>query len=218
MKTDSDLKLDVMDELKWEPSVDEVEIGVAVSDGIVTLSGYVDSYAEKFAAERAVERVSGVRAFADELHVRLPGAHERSDTDLAHAAADALKWNVDVPDATIKAKIAHGWITLEGSAAWQYQKTAAERAVRYLTGVRGVTNAILVKPSPVSAPDVTRRIKQALHRSAQLDAERILVETADGKVTLKGTVRSWPERRDAEYAAWSAPGVSAVEDHLVVTA
>jgi osmotically-inducible protein OsmY len=217
-KSDSALKQDVIDELRWESSVSESEIGVSVHDGVVTLSGAVNTYAQKIAAQQAVERVGGVRAYANALEVRLAEAHRRSDSDVALAVADALRWHVDVPDTTVKARVTQGWVTLEGTVERQHQRSAAESAVRYLTGVRGVTNAIDVRPAPapVSTHDVTRRIKRALHRSAHLDAERIAVEVKSGTVTLRGAVRSWPERRDAEYAAWSAPGVTDVEDELTV--
>lgn len=143
MKSDSQLQRDILDELKWSPNVNDAEIGVAVKDGVVTLTGNVDSWAQKYSAERVVERISGVRAYADDLKVRLPASAERSDTDIAHAVADSLEWNVEVPD-TVKAKVVDGWVTLEGTAEWKFQKESAERSVRYLKGVRGVTNFISV--------------------------------------------------------------------------
>ena len=216
MKTDSQLQRDVQDQLKWEPSIRDAEIGTSVKDGVVTLTGYVDSFAEKWAAVRAVERLSGVKAAADNMEVRLPSSHTRSDTDIAHAAVRALEWDIQVPNDRIKMTVRDGWITLEGDVEWQYQRTAAERAVRYLTGVKGVTSLVAVKPKHVSSFDVSGKIKEALRRSAELDAERITVETHDGSVTLKGTVRSYAERRDAERAAWGAPGVTKVEDHIAV--
>jgi osmotically-inducible protein OsmY len=217
MKTDSQLQRDVLDELKFDPRVGDAEVGVAVRDGVVTLSGYVDSYARKIAAERAVERVGGVRAVAEELEVKLPGALARSDTDIAHQVASALRWDIEIPDNKLTARVEKGWVWLEGEAEWQYQRMAAERVVRYLTGVKGVTNLIKIRPR-VSTYDVTKRIKEALHRSAEQDVKKIQVEAADGRVTLRGTVRSFAERQDAERAAWAAEGVMAVEDRLVVTA
>lgn len=216
MKSDSQLQRDILDELKWTPSINDAEIGVAAKDGVVTLTGNVDSWAQKYSAERVVERISGVRAYADDLKVKLPASAERSDTEIAHAVADALEWNVEVPD-SVKAKVVDGWVTLEGTAEWQFEKKSAERSVRYLKGVRGVTNFIAVKPKPASTYEVGQKIKDALRRSAEVDASRISIEAAEGKVTLKGSVRSQAERRDAEYAAWAAPGVTAVDDRLIVS-
>jgi len=215
-KTDTQLQRDVLDELKFDPRVTEAEIGVAVKDGVVTLTGHVASYAQRTAAERAVERVGGVRAIAEDLHVKLPGSLERSDTDIAHQVANALQWDIEVPEDRITARVENGWVWLEGEVEWQYQRMAAERAVRYLTGVRGITNLVHIKPR-TSQYDVAKHIKQALHRSAEADAKRIEVETADGRVTLKGTVRSVAERQDAERAAWGADGVTAVDDRLTIS-
>lgn len=217
MKTDSQLQRDVLDQLKWEPSVREAEVGAAVKDGVVTLSGYVDSYAEKYTAIRAVEHVAGVKAAVDNLKVKIPSHNLRSDTDLAHAAVNALRWHIQVPDERIKMTVRDGWVTLEGEVEWQYQRSAAERAVRNLTGVTGVSNLISVKPKHASAYDVSQKIKASLSRSAELDANRITVEEHDGRVTLKGSVRSFAERRDAELAAWSAPGVTMVDDRIAIS-
>jgi osmotically-inducible protein OsmY len=217
MRTDLQLVSDVTEELKWEPSVKEKEIGVAVREGVVTLSGNVDTFAQKFAAERAAKRVSGVRAVADELKVKLPNANERSDTDLALAVVHAFKWDVEVPDDQIKCKVANGWLTLEGSVEWYFQKAAAERDVRFLMGVKGVTNLIDVKPK-ASAPDVMTHIEKALKRSAELDAKQVRVEARGGRVTLRGTVRSWAERQEAERAAWATSGVTEVVDKIEIEA
>lgn len=213
-KTDVQLQRDVIDELRWDPSVGANEIGVAVKSGVVTLSGQVDSYARMYAASRAAERVAGVKAVAEDLVVSLPAGSKRSDTDLAHAVVSTLQWNVQVPD-DIKARVDNAWVWLEGTVEWRYQSRIAENAVRNLTGVRGVTNLIDVKPRAVVA-DVKNRIEGALKRHAELDSKQIQVEALDGRVTLKGKVRSWAERQDAEFAAWSAPGVSKVLDELVV--
>jgi len=217
MKTDIQLQRDVLDELKFEPSIREAEIGVAVKGGVVTLTGFVDSYAEKFTAERTAERLNGVKAVADDIKVKVPGLYQRSDTDIAHAAVNALRWDIQVPDDRIKAAVDDGWIDLEGQVEWQYQKWAAEGAVRNLTGVKGVTNLIAVKPKKVSTYEVGQKIKDSLRRHAELDADRITIETKDGHVTLRGTVSSFAERQDAERAAWQAPGVTKVEDMIAVS-
>lgn len=217
MKTDLQIQRDVAEELRWDPSINEKEIAIAAKDGVVSLRGTVGSYSEKFAAELAAERVNGVRAVAEELKVQLPGQHVRDDTDIAHAAANALNWDVQVPNEAITATVERGWVTLRGDVDWQYQKEAAEAAVRHLIGVQGVSNFIRLMPV-VSNFDVRTKIESALKRSAEVEADRITVETADGKITLKGNVRSWSERRDAERAAWQAPGVREVDDRLVVSA
>lgn len=217
MRTDQELQRDVIAELNWQPSLRNEEIGVAVKDGVATLSGEVTTYARKFEAERAAESVHGVKAVAVDLNVKLPHSFVHSDTEIAHAALEALKWDVEVPHDKIQLRVEDGRIILEGEAEWQYQRAAAERAVRYLSGVKSVSNFIAVKPKKVSAYDVNRKIHDAFKRSAEVDSSRISVESADGKVTLKGKVRSWAERRDAENAAWAAPGVTQVDDRLAVS-
>jgi osmotically-inducible protein OsmY len=215
MKTDLQLHKDVIEELRWDPRVNEAEIGVAAKGGVVTLSGSVQTYAQKYAAERAVQRVAGVHGIADELTVRPTGTFLRNDTDIAHSAVNALTWDIEVPSDNITATVESGWLTLKGQVNWNFQKLAAERAVRYLGGVKGIANLIEVKPM-VSPVEVKTKIEAALKRNAELDAKLINVETSGGKVTLKGNVRSWAERADAEHAAWAAPGVREVDDRLVV--
>src|ERR1700722_3044231 len=191
--TDLELKRNVESELNWEPSVNAAEIGVAVKDGIVTLTGHVQSYWQKIAAERAASRVSSVKAVANELEIRLPASSERTDEDIARAAVNALNWSISVPADRIKVKVSKGWITLEGTVEWQYQKAAAERAVRDLVGVRGVDNLIDVKPQ-ASPVQVKAAIEAALKRSAEVDANHNKVVTDGDQVVLRGTVRSWAER------------------------
>ena len=217
MKTDLQLQRDVLDELKFEPSIRESEIGVAVKAGVVTLTGSVDSYSEKFSAERTAERVGGVKAVAEDIKVKLPGSYERSDTDIAHALVNALRWDTQVPDDRIKVAVKDGWIDLKGTVEWQFQKRAAEGAVRNLMGVKGVTNLITVKPKTVSTGEVGQKIKDSLRRHAERDADKITIEARDGRVTLRGTVSSFAERRDAERAAWQAPGVTIVDDFIAVS-
>jgi osmotically-inducible protein OsmY len=213
--TDLELKANVESELKWEPSVNAAEVGVAVKDGIVTLTGHVQSYWQKIAAERAAGRVSGVRAVVNELEIRLPTSSERTDEDIARAALNALSWSVSVPADRIKVKVSKGWITLEGNVEWQYQKAAAKIVVRDLVGVKGVVNLIEVKPR-ASTAEVKAAIEGALKRSAEVDASNIQVEADGDKVILRGTVRSWAEREEAERAAWRAAGVRSVDNRITV--
>lgn len=215
MKTNSKLQRNVLDELRWDPMLAGTEIGVAAKAGVVTLSGTVGKYSMRLAAIRAAERVAGVHAVADDITVKTASGFTRTDTEIAHAALNALKWDSDVPDDRIQVEVANGWLTLGGSVDWYYQKKAAEGAVRYLTGVRGMSDNIMVK-SPVSTVAVKSKIEAALKRSAEVDSQRIKVMAADGTVTLSGSVRSPAERRDAEWAAWGAPGVREVRDNLVV--
>jgi osmotically-inducible protein OsmY len=213
MKTDSELRRDVERELEWDPSIDARNIGVAAKNGVVTLTGYVSSYADKWRAERIAKRVSGVTALANEIEVKL--STERTDPDIAEAARAALKADSRLPADRIKVIVERGWVTLEGTVDYYYQKSAAESDVRYIAGVRGVTNALVVTPK-VSPTDIRMKIEEALKRSAQLDANRISVETEGSKVILSGTVRSWAEREEAEMAAWAAPGVTQVENKIKV--
>jgi osmotically-inducible protein OsmY len=213
--TDKDLKQQVQNALDWEPSVDASDIGVAVDDGVITLRGNVSTFVEKQVAERVALHVFGVKAVANDLAVRLPSAYERTDTQIAQAAVTALAWNTVVPVGRVTVVVTNGWLTLNGTLEWQYQKDAADRAVRFLTGVKGVSNAVAVEPR-VKPLEVRDKIEAAFRRSAEVDARRISVTAADGKVILSGNVRSYAERQQAERAAWAAPGVMYVDDRLAI--
>jgi osmotically-inducible protein OsmY len=215
MKTDTQLKKDVSSELEWDPAVNAAGVGVAVKDGVVTLSGHLDNYAQKYAVERAVQRVEGVKAVAVELDVKLAPDHKRSDTEIAQAAEQAFSWHSLIPAEPIRVKVEKGWITLTGELDWAFQRTNAEKAVRPLTGVIGVTNSITLKPQ--AAPvNVTTRIQDALTRHAQTEARNIDVAVSGAVVTLRGKVHSWSERAAAQGAAWSAPGITQVVNELQV--
>jgi osmotically-inducible protein OsmY len=215
MKTDLDLKSDVLSELEYEPGVKVEDIGVSVKDGIVTLNGAVSGYAEKLAAARAVKRVAGVRGLAEDLTVEVPESARRTDSEIAAAALDAIGRVSTVPEGSIKVMVRQGSLTLEGTVDGWHQKTAAEEAVRHLAGVRGVTNFVKLKPGPVPL-NVKGAIEAAFQRHALLDARQLRVETEGGKVVLRGDVRSFMERDEAERAASAAPGVTAVENRIVI--
>src|SRR6266478_1384050 len=214
-RTDEDIQADVLDELKWDTHVRPNEIGVAVKEGIVTLTGWVDSYLKKIHAEEAAHRVPGVKAVANDIEVRLPSFAERTDADLAAAVLNALRWDAAIPAGTLDVTVSQGWVTLKGEVEYAFQKRDAERAVQRLSGVKGVTNLIMVKPQ-VTPSDLKQQIERALVRNAQTDARHITVEVQGSKVILHGTVRSYAEKRAAADAAWSAPGVSEVENQMVV--
>jgi osmotically-inducible protein OsmY len=216
MGKDAQLQSAVMDELRWEPSINAADIGVAAKEGVVTLTGFVRSYPEKQSAERAAKRVVGVKAVAEEIEIRLAGIHERTDSDIAKSAIAALAWNVIVPRDSVKVMVEHGWVTLEGEVGWQYQKMAAEDSVRNLPGVKGVSNLVQIKAT-VDTAHLKANIEQALVRNAQFDARQISVEAVAGKVVLRGQVRSWAEKEEAEHVAWSAPGVTKVENAVTVS-
>lgn len=216
VRSDIDIQRDVLEELKWDARVQPNEIGVSVKNGVVTLTGWVDSYTKKWAAEEAAHRVRGVVAVANDIEVRLPVSSERTDAEIAEAVVRALEWDAFVPLDKIKVTVSKGWVTLEGEVEWQYQKQDAERVVRRLTGVRGVSNLVTVKPQTPPPSELKKRIEEALVRSAKLDAERIRVEVQGNKVILSGTVRSWAEKEEAERVAWLAPGVLSVDNRITV--
>lgn len=213
MRNDLQLQQRVIDELEFEPSVDAAHIGVSVREGVVTLSGHVDSFLEKFAAERTARRVKGIKAVAQELAVHLPSDRKTADDEIAARAVKMLNWDTAVPDDRISVKVEHGVVTLDGEVDWHYQRAEAEYDVRKLSGVKGVINTIVVRPC-VRSEDVHAKIRAALERNAEVEASNITVNVAGGKVTLGGKVSAWTEREAVERAAWSAPGVTQVEDHI----
>ncbi len=215
MKTDSQLQKDVIAELEWEPRVDHANIGVAVQDGVVTLSGFVNSYASKLAAEQATRSVKGVRGLAEEIEVRFPNDAKTADPEIAKRIADMFDWSVNVPKDKISVKVEHGWVTLSGQVGYHYHRESARNLVSRINGVKGVSNLIEVKKAP-SSFDVRERIVDALKRSADIDASTITVVTEGDTVKLGGKVHAGYERRVAERAAWAAPGVNRIEDNIMV--
>lgn len=215
-RTDEDIQRDVLEELKWDTRVQVNEIGVVAKDGVVTLTGWVDSYMKKLAAEAAAHRVHGVKAVANDIEVRLPGSAERTDADLAKATLDALSWDAGIPADKIDVTVSRGWVTLKGEVEYGFQRKEAERAVQRLSGVKGVTNLITVKLRPLPT-DLKQKIEQELIRNAETDAKNITVEVQGSKVILRGMVRSYAERQAAEDAAWFASGVTDVENHIIVS-
>jgi osmotically-inducible protein OsmY len=215
MRLDSEIERDVKDEVQWDPDLDASDIAVSVKSGVVSLTGYVRSYTDKYEAESAAKRVAGVVGVANDLEVRMPSVDERPDPDIARDAVTAIKAQLPISWENIKVVVKNGWVTLEGSVEWQYQKNTAETAVRRIKGVKSVINSITLRPR-VEPDDIKRKIEDAFRRNAEVDANRIQVEGNGSEITLKGTVRSWIEREEAERVAWSAPGVTRVEDRIVV--
>lgn len=217
MQSDEQVQRDVLEELRLEPTVDASQIGVAAREGVVTLTGTVMALAQKYSAEQVAKRVYGVRGVANDIDVKLMGDNRRSDADIARAALDALKWDSMVPDQCVKVTVEQGWLTLEGEVDWNYQRESAARAVRNLTGVRGISNLISVRPrAKISPAEVRHQIFEAFRRNADLEARRIGVDAKEGKVVLHGNVANHAEMEEAQRAAWSVPGVAAVENRLVV--
>jgi len=217
MRLDADIKRDVEDELKWDPDINATDIGVAVHNGVVTLTGFVRSYAQKIEAESAAKRIAGVAGVANDIEVRLPTIDQRPDPEIARDAVAALKSELPYSSEKLKVVVKNGWLTLEGTAEWDYVRQRAQSAVRRIRGVTGVSNSIVLKPT-VAPYEIRRKIEDAFRRSAELDASRLTVEANGSEVVLRGTVRSWAERQEAERAAWAAPGVTNVDNRITISA
>jgi osmotically-inducible protein OsmY len=218
MKTDAQIQKDVMQELTWDASVTHEHIGVAVQDGVVTLSGTVPSYIEKSAAEKAAQRIAGVKAVVEKIDVKLPGSLERDDQDIARAIIDQFRWHSQVPQDLVKVSVRNGWVDLTGEVEWDFQRSAAEAAVRGLLGVKGIVNKIAIKARAIQPAVIKSKIEEALKRAAEREADRIGIEILGTRVILSGKVRSFAELRDVKGAAWSAPGVTSVDDHALTIA
>ena len=215
MKSDNEIQKDVIEQLKWEPFLNASQIGVAVKNGIVTLSGQVDTYSKKSLAEKAAKKVAGVLAIAEDIQVGLSPAYKKTDTEIAEAVVNGLKWHTMIPDEKIKVSVEEGNVRLEGEVEWEYQRNQAKTAVENLAGVKFVTNLIAVKPK-ITPYEIQQKINASFQRSANIDASKISADVTGSKVILRGTVRSFAEKEDAENAAWSAPGITSVESKLII--
>lgn len=217
MRVDNDIRRDVEDELRWDPDIDPTDIAVTVHNGVVTLAGFVRSYMQKLQAEAAAKRVAGVLAVANDLEVRVPEIDERPDPEIARDAVSRIKAELPYSWEKIRVVVKNGWLTLEGEVEWNYQRQRAEETVRRVRGIKGVSNSVAVKPH-VAPVEIKRKIEEALRRAAEIDSSRITVETVGSEVILRGTVRSWAEREEAEKAAWAAPGVTEVDNRIIISA
>jgi osmotically-inducible protein OsmY len=216
IRTDAEIKKDVEAELRWNPSIDHTDVAVAVKNGVVTLTGFTRSFSEKWEAERAVKHVAGVVGVANDIEVRLPSVDQRPDPEIARDAVTALKNRLPMSAEHIQVTVKNGWVSLEGEVEWQYQRESAETAVRWVRGVKGVSNLVQVKPR-AAASEIKHKIDEAFRRSAEVDANRVTVEAKGSEVVLKGTVRSWAERQEAERVAWAAPGVTRVDNRITIS-